>query len=134
MATFQPDVETRLETDASRLYGLGYDLLQKQDGEWKLIACGSRFLTDCESRYATIELEALAIKYAIDKLQIYLAGMPHFDVITDHRPLVTIFNKYGINKVENQKIAKIKATLQSSYQFDVIWVKGSSHSIADSLS
>jgi len=134
LATFMPDLETKLETDSSRLHGLGYDLLQKHPDGWRLIVCGSRFLTDTESRYASIELEALAIKYGIDKCRMYLAGMPHFTVVTDHRPLTTIFNKYGINDVENQKLAKIKATLQSAYQFTVVWVKGSDHGIADSLS
>jgi len=134
LATFDPSLETKLETDASRLHGLGFDLLQKHGSEWKLVICGSRFLTDTESRYASIELEALAIKYGVDKCRIYLYGMPKFTIVTDHRPLVTIFNKYTINEVENQKLAKIKATLQSQYQFTVVWVKGSSHGIADSLS
>jgi len=134
LATFDPKLPTRLETDASRLNGLGYVLLQQHGEHWRPIMYGSRFLTDTESRYASIELETIAIKYAVDKCRLYLSGLPHFIVITDHRPLVTIFNKYGVNDVENQKIAKIKATLQSNYQFTVEWVKGSNHRIADALS
>ena len=59
LAHFDPRAETRLETDASRLKGFGYALQQKQDGDWKLVAAGSRYLKDVETRYAMVELEAL---------------------------------------------------------------------------
>ena len=58
---FDPKKITALHTDASRLNGLGYVLLQKHGEEWKLIQCGSRFLTDTVSRYSMVELELLAI-------------------------------------------------------------------------
>ncbi|TRY79261.1 hypothetical protein TCAL_16089, partial [Tigriopus californicus] len=44
---------TRLLTDASRLNGLGYAMLQKHgtgdNPQWKLVKCGSRFLSDAET-------------------------------------------------------------------------------------
>ena len=56
---------TRLLTDASRLKGLGYCLLQTgPDDSISLIQCGSRSLNSVESRYSTTELECLAIYYA----------------------------------------------------------------------
>mgnify|MGYP001002027478 CR=1 FL=1 len=134
LAPFDPKRETRLETDASRLNGLGFALLQKHGDVWKLVLAGSRFLSDPESSYAMIELEAIAIKYGIDKCHLYLAGMPHFTVICDHRPLIPIMNNYSLLQVENAKLQKIKATLQSHYVFTVEWRKGKDHSIADCLS
>ena len=44
LAHFDPKLETRLETDASRKKGFGYAQLQKHDTEWKIVAAGSRYL------------------------------------------------------------------------------------------
>ena len=134
LAQFDPSRETRVETDASKLRGLGFSLLQKHDEGWKLVTCESRFLADVETRYPVIELEALAIKYAITKCRLYLSGLPQFTVITDHRPLLPMFNKYSLNQVENAKLQNIKAELQSKFQFIVEWRKGKEHATADCLS
>ena len=40
LAHFDPKLETRLETDASRKKGFGYALLQKHDNEWRIVAAG----------------------------------------------------------------------------------------------
>ena len=134
LANFDPKKETRLETDASRLHGLGFMLLQNHDGQWKLVLCGSRFLADVETRYSMIELEALAIKYAMKKCHLYLYGLPRFEVITDHRPLLPIFNSYHLSQVDNAKIQGIKADLQCQYQFVLKWRASKEHMIADCLS
>jgi hypothetical protein len=76
LAAFDPEAKTALETDALRKKGFGYALLQKQKGIWRLIQCGSRFLTDTETRYAMVELECLAIVWSTKKCRLYLAGLP----------------------------------------------------------
>jgi len=134
LAPFDPNLETKLETDASRLYGLGFDLLQLHGDDWKLVACGSRFLRDVETRYATLELEAIAIEYAMKKCRIYLCGLPEFTVVTDHRPLIPMFNMYQLSQIENAKVQRIKNDLTSQYQFKLVWKKGKEHCIADGLS
>ena len=58
-----------------------------------MIQCGSSSVTPTQQRYATIELECMAIKWAIHKCAFYLLGLPTFQVWTDHRPLVGIFQK-----------------------------------------
>ena len=51
---FNETLPTELLTDASRLHGLGFALLQrKPSGKHRLIHCGSCSLTDCQKRYAT---------------------------------------------------------------------------------
>ena len=67
LAPFDPKLPTMLQTDASRLEGLGFTLLQKHEDVWKLTQAGSRFTTDTESRYAMVELELLAVVWAIHK-------------------------------------------------------------------
>lgn len=52
--------KTILATDASRLKGLAFVLLQLVNGVWRPVQAGSRFATPTKSRYVMIELEALA--------------------------------------------------------------------------
>ena len=66
--------ETKVVTDASR-QGLGAALLQLQvDGRWRMISAASRSLTPTEQRYAAIELEALAVKWALERFRYYVLG------------------------------------------------------------
>lgn len=60
--------------------GLGTVLSQKINGEEHSIVYVSRKLT---LHYATVEQEALAIKWATEELKYYLTGC-HFTLITDH--------------------------------------------------
>ena len=84
-----------------------------------MIAAGSRYLKDVETRYAMVELEALAIHYGVKQCHLYLSGSPHFDVITDHQPLKTIFNKKDLYEIDNDKLMKIKPELQTKYVLTV---------------
>ena len=54
---------------------------------FKIVKCGSKGLTPTQQRYSTIELECLAIIWAVQKCSFYLRGLPIFHVLTDHRPL-----------------------------------------------
>ena len=72
MAPSDPKLPTMLQTDASTLKGLGFALVQNHEDVWKLTQAGSRFTTDIESRYAKVELELLAVVWAIQKCLIYL--------------------------------------------------------------
>ena len=65
---FDPGLRTVLLTDASRLHGIGFALMQEgEEGKLYLVACGSRSLIPAESRYAIIELECLGVCWAIRK-------------------------------------------------------------------
>ena len=61
---------------------------EKKEGRIILIQCGSWSLTPTQQRYATTELECLAIVWAKQKCDFYPRGLPHFDIWTDHRHLV----------------------------------------------
>ena len=71
---FDQSKETLMLTDTSRLYGIGFALIQKSpDGNnISLIQCGSCSLSKTQQRYATVELECLAIKWAVNKCNFYL--------------------------------------------------------------
>ena len=87
---FDLNKPTRLCTDASR-QGLGFVLQQQNGGNWALIQAGSRFLSDAESR------ELLAVSWVITKCKLFLAGLPHFTVVTDHHPLIPILNSHRLD-------------------------------------
>ena len=132
MSYFDLTKPTRLCTDASR-QGLGLVLQQKHDETWHLVQAGSRFLSDTESRYAIIELELLAVAWAISKCNIFLAGLQLFHVITDHHPLVPILNNHRLDEIENPRLQRMKAKLMG-YNFTTEWLKGSLNQAPDALS
>ena len=89
LSFFNVNNPTRLSIDASR-QGIGFILKQQSNNKWTLIQAGSRFLTDTESRYATIELEMLVVAWAIQKCKLFLSGLQHCCLLTDHNQLVPI--------------------------------------------
>ena len=130
---FDPGRPTTVVADASRLKGIGWALLQEGNDKNKyLVRAGSRSLSDTESRYATIELETLAIKEAVTKCRHFLLGMPGFTVLTDHKPLVNIFTK-PMDDLTNPRIVRMREKI-APFVFEVNWVPGKSQLIADSLS
>ena len=130
---FQPGLQTILLTDASRTKGLGYALMQKNDkGQRFLVCCGSTTLNTAQRNYAMVELEALAILYAIDKCSFYLISMPFFEVWTDHRPLEGVFKK-DLDATLNHRLATIREKL-ANFNFTVKHIPGKNNVIADALS
>ena len=97
LSNFNPSRETQLHTDASRTNGLGFILMQKHNEEWKMVCCGSRFISETESRYSMVELEMLAVVWAVKKCRVYLMGMKQFSIIVDHKPLESIMDKKTLN-------------------------------------
>ena len=132
LSFFDMTKPTRLSTDASR-QGLGFVLQQLTGEEWTLVQAGSQFLSDTETRYAVIELEMLAVCWAITKCRLFLAGLQHFHVATDHNPLIPILNTCRLDEVENPRLQRLKSRLMG-YNFTAQWTKGSSHSAPDALS
>ena len=129
---FDVEKKTFLLTDASKLFGIGWALMQESDdGKSYLVECGSQSLTDTQKRYAVIELEAMAIFQAVKKLRFYLQGC-RFTVVTDHRPLVGIFKK-PLNEIDNVRLLRYREAL-ASFQMSVEWKAGRTHQIADALS
>lgn len=131
---FDPKRRTVLETDAARLKGLGFCLRQQDEaGTWHLIQCGSRFLTETETRYAVIEVEMLAIVWAVKKCALYLQGMQKFEVATDHRPLIPILNAKGLQDIANPRLQRLRECL-TPYNLEAVWRQGKLHAIPDALS
>ena len=127
LAVFDRTAHTSVVADASPV-GLGAVLWQEQDGIKKPISYASRSLTDVERRYSQTEKEALGLVWACERFNLYLAGRK-FDLITDHRPLQTI---YGPRSKPSARIERWVLRLQP-YDFNVIYTPGK-YNIADPLS
>ncbi len=100
---FSTSKPSHLFTDATRLNGPGYALIQYDEDKPHIIQCGSRSLSDAEANYAIIELECLAIIWAIQKCQIYLAGS-NFNIYSDHKPLKQIFETKSLDNIQGSRI------------------------------
>ena len=130
---FDHNLKIYLITDASCLHGIGFALLQLEPtNKFRLIQCGSKSLTDTQRNYATIELECLAINHAIKKCKFYLLGKKDFTVITDHKPLLGIFNK-NLDCLYNPRLQRMREKVMG-FNFNREWIAGKSNLIADALS
>lgn len=91
LAFFDKRLPTELVVDASPV-GVGAILQQRHpDGRIRPVAYASRTLSDVERRYSQTEREALGVKFGCLKFAFYLEGCPHFDIFTDHKPLLGIY-------------------------------------------
>ena len=76
----------------------------------------------------------MSIIYGIQKFRHYLLGL-HFTLITDHRPLVTIFDATRISVPTRTSSRLTRWALQlSQYKYDIEYRSSSSHGNADALS
>ena len=133
LSPFDPELETMLITDAARLHGLGFMLVQKNmKGGYNIIRCGSCSLTPTQRNYSTVELEALGVSYAVRKCDFFLRGLGKFTVWSDHRPLVGLWKKQ-IRDVDNVRLQKIREKMMP-YNMAVQWVGGKANHVADALS
>jgi len=116
-----------LTTDASN-DALGAILIQGEIGRDPPIAYASRTLSKAERNYPTVEKELLAVVWGCKHFRPYLYGRK-FTVVTDHRPLVWIFNV----KDPSSRLLKWRLKLEE-YEYNIVYKRGSSNTNADALS
>ena len=123
--------------------GVGFSLFQKRcdcafshtcckEG-WKLVFAKSRFTKGSEAGYKPIEGEALAVVYALQKCKIFILGCPQLLIVTDHKPLVSIFGTKSLEKIENPRLFALKEKTLP-YKFDIVHVSGVGNQAADAYS
>jgi hypothetical protein len=85
---------THLLTDASKLHGLAYCLMQKNtDGSMVQIACGSASLKSEWRGYSPLELELWALVWACQRESFFLRGCQLISAFSDHLPLKRLLTK-----------------------------------------
>ena len=127
LAPFSYGEETILVADASPV-GLGAILLQRINGEERVISYASRGLTEVECRYSQTEKEALAIVWSMEHFYAYLYGI-EFELRTDHKPLIYI---YTTRSKPSARIERWVLRLQH-FKFKIKHIPGELN-IADTLS
>ena len=130
---FDDQLPILLATDASQ-YGIGAVIMHRySNGLEKPIAFASKTLTDTELKYSQIEKEGLSIIFGVKKFHQYLAGRS-FELITDHRPLLSIFNPAkGIPTTTVNRLARWALFLMS-YRYVIHFKPTEHHANADALS
>lgn len=115
-----------MECDAS-CSGLGVAIFQ-EDG---VVGYASRTLTATEKNYAQIEKELLAIVFGCIRFDQLIVGNPKVTVRTDHKPLITIFNKPLLSAP--RRLQHMLLSLQR-YNLSIEFVTGKDNVVADALS
>ena len=88
-------------TDAAKHGGLGYVLTQPQDdGEERIIYCGSTGLSDSQRQWSMGELEMAAVVYGLTNACHFTYGAQDIQVFSDHSPLVGLSCKC-LDDIEN---------------------------------
>jgi len=118
-----------LETDASTK-SIGYILYQSRPNDVDgIVACGGRSLRGTKFNYTVTELEMLSIIDALNKYRHFLLGR-HFIIKSDHISLRFI---NSLKDSSTGRLFRWSLSIQG-FDFELIYVKGSSHTVADSLS
>ena len=126
---FNPDLPTFIFVDAHRS-GLAAILAQGYSISMALpISMASRATTKIERRYPQLDLEGMSIEFGLRRYRQYLVGGPEVTVVTDHKPLVTIFNNKRLGSI---RLDRVKLRHQD-VPFQVVWRQGKSNP-ADYLS
>ena len=133
LANFDGSSPLRLETDAAQAKGLGMALWQQSSsGEWRLLQCASRHITDTEARYSATEIELLAVVWAAKKAHLFIAGAD-VELIVDLRPLISIINSKTLDRLSTPRIVRLKEKL-TPYHLNAMWRPGIEQKVVDCFS
>lgn len=130
LALYDPGLPTYVTTDASD-YGLVGVLSQlHSDNTERVVPFASRTLSPTERKYSTVEREALACVWAVERWRTYQWGH-HFVLRTDHQALTTLLTSKGTGRA-GLRIARWSARLLC-FTYDVAYRPGKLNVTADCL-
>ena len=130
---FQEHLPIILATDASS-FGIGAVISHVyEDGSEHPIAFASKTLNVHQVKYSQIEKEGLAIVFGVQKFHQYLYGRK-FTLLTDHKPLVSIFNPGKNLPTTTTNRLQRWAIILMAYQFEIKYKPTAQHGNADALS
>ena len=118
-----------IETDASKI-ALGAFLLQEgTDGLEHPVAFASRKLNKFESKYPSVEMEALGIVFALKEFRAYIEGSELTVVRTDNSALCSLFKRKDLTG----RLAKYQLVVQE-YNIKIEYRKGKTNKFCDYIS
>ena len=133
LAHYDPEKELILQCDASP-YGVGAVLsVQGTDEHERPVGFASRTLNTSEKNYSQIDKEGLAVMFGLKKFHKYLYGR-HFSILTDHKPLISLFNEMKqVPTTASPRIQRWAITLRA-YEYEIRYKPGNKNGNADCLS
>ena len=108
--------------------GAGACLMQRQEEEERVIAYASMTFSKAQKRYATVDKELAALRWAVKSFKSFLYGV-EFIIRTDHQPLVYLHSM----RVVDNRLARTLSDL-SEFNFSIEYVPGPTNTAADTLS
>ena len=130
---YNPQLPIVVAADASA-YGVGAVLLHIfPDGSEKAVMHASRTLTSAEKNYGQIEKEALALIFAVKRFHKLIYGR-HFVLLTDHKPLLSVFGSKKGLPVHSANRLQRWGTILLGYDFEIQYRRTSDFGQADALS
>jgi hypothetical protein len=106
---------------------------QMPNGDERPIAYASRSPSPAERNYSSIDKEAIAIIWGIKHFNVYLYGR-QFVIVTDHQPLISIFNPTKATSVTMAARMQRYAVFLSGYTYTIRYKSTKLHRNADGLS
>ena len=114
LAHFDPKKDNYVTTDACNTR-LGATLWQKEGEIFRPIAFAGTFLTDCERKYASNELELLGVLWRLEYFRYYVCGKK-VTFLTDHQALRPLLKR---NRAHKQYSARLTQLLDRLSHFNV---------------
>ena len=131
MAHYDPQLPLKLDNDAST-HGVGVVISHVfPDGQEHPVAYASRTLSKSEQNCSQVELEALAIIFAVKKF-IVICLAENFCWLPTTNPLCTIFGpKIGVPPIAAARMQRRTLFLSALHQCDIVYRSTAQHSNVD---
>ena len=94
------------------------------------VAYASKCLSEAEQNYANIQRELLGVVFSLETFKYFTSGRKTI-IITDHKPLTSLFSKCLANT--SSRLARMKLCM-CDYDVNVLYQKGSKMFLSDALS
>ena len=133
LAHYDPSKRILLQCDASNDW-LGVVLSHiMEDGTERPVGFAYRTLNAAGNNYSQLDKEGAAVMFALKKFHKHLYGRS-FEIITDHKPLVSLFGELKqVPITASPRIQRLAVTL-CGYEYNIHYKAGKSHINADCLS
>jgi hypothetical protein len=133
LAHYSTELPLLLASDASE-YGVGAVISHLlPNGDERPIAFASRSLSKAERGYSQLDKEGLAIVFGLKRFHQYLYGR-HFTLITDNKPLTSLFHPEKPIPTLAAKRLHRWALLLASHDYEIQYKNTKAHGNADGLS
>ena len=132
LRTFDPNLETALETDASCV-GIGAVLMQKYPDGYYPCQFASRSLNSAEKNYSQIEREGLSVIFGCERFKKFLLGKK-FVIKNDHLPLRKLFGSNSLIPVTCSARLQRWSLKLSMFEYEFEYIKGIDNVNGDFLS